>query len=350
MAARSDTFGPGHSVRAGVALLPYALLCVVTGACASPAMVPKAHESDARVQVTADSGPQQDAPDSAVDSSSAQMSTASMPATHADFMGPMGIGTTPSEPCTSDAQCRSQVEAAIQGLAEAHDVQRRVVQAVCVLNPCEVPRRARPVCGCVLAPDDGRELEAYSLGSVGPCAVWGRGPTCLVREDDYMTCDTAVATSCDMQCEQAAEALDLDDARARNVEVRYASCLGPDVGGTCVSVARIDDACYFEQFYAASGDTDSRTGYRIPEPFAQSWDCSLADSEIVSKYYPTPDWEALGCTVSSTTITCSTTGHGGCYLPLCLDPACYPASGLDGGGSQCACPAAGTTDIDAGGG
>ena len=321
-------------------LVTCALLCFITGACASQAGAPEAHK-------VADSGPSAKTPDSSVDAGRPPMSTSSMSGPAMNALGGMdGMNAGPPARCTSDVQCRTEVETALRTLSEAHAVRRRVVQATCTLNPCG-GRRAHPVCGCVLAPDDRRPLEAYSLGSVGPCAVLGRGPTCLVRKDEYVACDTAVASSCKTQCEHAAEVLDSDDALARQIDVRYASCIA-DVGGTCMAVVRIDDACYFEGFSPASSDSQSSSGFSLPDQFTQRWDCSLTDAEIVSKYYPTTDWEALGCTVSPTTITCMGQSNGGCYLPLCLDPACYPDAGLDAGSGECSCSSEGFADFDAG--
>jgi hypothetical protein len=57
----------------------------------------------------------------------------------------------------------------------------------------------------------------------------------------------------------------------------------------------------------------------------------------VSKFYPKTDWEALGCSVTPGTIACPGQGNGGCYLPLCRDPACYPDAGLDAGNAGCSC-------------
>ena len=71
----------------------------------------------------------------------------------------------------------------------------------------------------------------------------------------------------------------------------------------------------------------------------------------MSKYYPEPDWAALGCSVSPTTITCTSQNPGGgCYLQLCLDPACYPDAGLDAGGAACSCSGEETADLDGGSG
>lgn len=324
-----------------------ALLSLATEACTERAGAPKTGQGATDAHGATGSKPQEEAHDSAADAGSPRMSAPSMAAPAMNTGGSKdGMGFPPEmgfqpELCTSDAQCRMQAEQALGVLSDSRVVRRRIVQATCTLNPCTASR-PRPICGCVLGPDDGRALESYTLGSVGPCAVVGRGSNCLVRKDEYETCDTQVASSCDAQCEHVADVMDADEARARQVEVRYASC---NAVGSCMTVFRIDDACYFD-FSPTTIEAQSGPEFLIPE---QTWDCSLSDAEIVSKYYPTTDWEALGCSVSPTTITCKSQGPGGgCYLHPCLDPACYPDAGLDAGGAECSCSSEEAADLDAG--
>lgn len=268
----------------------------------------------------------------------------------------LGSGPIPPEICVSDEQCREQVEAAVESLAGGRTIKRRLLRAGCVENPCD-PRQ-KPLCACIFDPQNGEGLEGASLGGMvkGGCDVKGRGPTCLFEEAQYQVCDPDVTDSCDAQCQVVGRALDDDDARPREVQVRYARCLDlglrappalmlPPASG-CFAVVRIDDRCFYEEFFPGP---DGLYGYLVPDWFERGWDCSLCDAEIVGNYFPEEDYEALGCTVSGAGgWECVTGGNGGCSANLCLDPGCYSESRMDGDAGTCSCPSSDLIGVGAG--
>lgn len=278
--------------------------------------------------------------------------------------GGMGMGDLPP-PCVSDEQCRMDAQEALAPLRETRAVERRLVHAECARNPCGGSRsqQRRTFCGCVADTGDERGLEGYSLGGFGDddCDVVGRPTACLFWQADYEPCDAADPASCNAQCETVARAADADDARARDVEVRYAACVewGRRLVGSatvadsqCLSVVRIDDQCYFSQYYPAFSP-EYPGGYLVPAWYDGSWDCALSDAEIVAKYYPTLDLAAFECTQAPTGVGCppsdkSGGGWGGCSVPTCLDPACYSDAGLDLDLPSCSCEPWASPDEDAG--
>lgn len=228
----------------------------------------------------------------------------------------MNSGNSPYA-CTTDAECRASLEAAVGELRAPRETAPRILVAASCER--EDPNAGCPggrprSCTCAFLAQGG-EAEPLGLGLAtggSGCDYRGRAHECLIHADDFAGCTPGDDCSCAPACEDALRRIEADHARTFDAEARHAEC----VEGSCRVIRRVEDRCF-----VGFGDV-SDTAY----------DCALSDEEILGRAFPDagppPDC-TNGCTVQSTPGACGFLVGvcGNCYA----DAGPLHCSDADGG-------------------
>lgn len=160
--------------------------------------------------------------------------------------------------CDTSSQCQDRAETAVAELAAPRSAPT-LSEAVCEEGGVMTDTGSASGSMCHCRFDTGTHV----IGPVGlGCYVKDRTGDCLFQDGQFSGCDVAESSSCEAACEQLADALADDAARELDVGVESSSC----VEDQCVSVLRVESACYYQKYRSGLG-----------------YDCSLSPAELLEK-------------------------------------------------------------------